>query len=827
MGHGKRRHNPQLKARTTRSSRGRLLSLSDPAQNSQLLDNQLRQLGLYAAPTLGDGNCLFRALSDQLYGTDSKHAQLRQDICDWIYKHKSRYEPFVEDERGIDTHLRCMRENATYGGHMELSAFAHMAKRNVKVVQPGLVYVIEWQAFVVSQSPTTSEPPNNAQVGNGGASGSGGSGSSPRFPDKEFPDVDHQNHSDLDDDHDDDANSTIYVAYHDWEHFSSIRNLKGPHAGPPHVKERPPPATTDGTTPSSPITEEYKPTKGRKKAEKERQREIKERKREQARAKSKPSSTKSTSSPGKGKQKADLVSTETEDDIDSDDGPDDADADELPVITQRQAEEDEVTPEKLKIKLKLTLNSASNPSSANISESENTGVAGNSTPQKTGLKLRLPPSRSLSVTPSASNVSTPPTSHASIATSSSSSLSESGQSTATLPTTATTTATTASAQPTSPSSASTTLPSAEPSTSTSTSVSAADAEATAKDYASTLAHLPHAHPPTHTSAPHLTSDISYIYSQNHHASSSTSSSSYPSSSSHPINPNVIGGGIPQRANRSPKRTFDESELGVDDTGAGGIGNGGRSSRLRRGPEQFEGTVWNENKDDVVMNSPSTGVGSRIGLREGTVEPERDSEVEEREVAETLVEGRDGVPTPPPPDQPTTTTTKITPPTTQETELAEDESDTGAGSSSSLSSLSPEHEPEHEDLVNGGNTPTTSPSPPSTATTATTAITATNNKPKPPPSPPTATITHVRRSSPPLTRKQKQTRDKLDAEMNAPRMTRRQRKLLGLPKGRKVGVGPYERKSTRAGGADGGVEEGEWKRNGTGRVDVRGFRELKI
>ena len=43
-------------------------------------------------------------------------------------------------------HLRAMRENATYGGHMELSAFAHMARRNIKVIQPGLVYVIEWNA---------------------------------------------------------------------------------------------------------------------------------------------------------------------------------------------------------------------------------------------------------------------------------------------------------------------------------------------------------------------------------------------------------------------------------------------------------------------------------------------------------------------------------------------------------------------------------------------------------------------------------------------------------------------------------------------------------
>ncbi|KAJ7936825.1 hypothetical protein B0H13DRAFT_2649270, partial [Mycena leptocephala] len=33
---------------------------------------------------------------------------------------------------------------------------------------------------------------------------------------------------------------TKYVAYHDWKHFSSIRNLKGPHTGLPAVRETPP-----------------------------------------------------------------------------------------------------------------------------------------------------------------------------------------------------------------------------------------------------------------------------------------------------------------------------------------------------------------------------------------------------------------------------------------------------------------------------------------------------------------------------------------------------------------------------------------------------------
>ncbi|TFK60648.1 cysteine proteinase, partial [Pluteus cervinus] len=214
--------------------------LSDPVHNTRLLTEQLESLGLYAAPTLGDGNCLFRALSDQLYGSPSKHHQLRQDICNWIATNKQRYEPFVDDERGIDVHLQCMRENATYGGHMELSAFAHLTRRNVKVIQPGLVYVIDWSAGWDNNNTTNDNTPSSSSNYSSSSSSSLTTPDEDDRPPRKTSGLGKKGKSAREDEDEDELPDTVYVAYHDWEHFSSIRNLSGPHTGPPRVCEIPP-----------------------------------------------------------------------------------------------------------------------------------------------------------------------------------------------------------------------------------------------------------------------------------------------------------------------------------------------------------------------------------------------------------------------------------------------------------------------------------------------------------------------------------------------------------------------------------------------------------
>lgn len=164
-------------------------------------------MGLYAAPTLGDGNCLFRALSDQYYGSPSRHSEVRREICDFIEAHPERYEGFVDVDEfgesgvrkekggGLTAYVAGMRQNATYGGHMELSAFAHLTRRNIKVVQPGLVYVIQCDPQQPKSPKSMDSPSKHTRFSS--SKGLDGGGDTATSPQEEY----------------EADGSTIYVAY--------------------------------------------------------------------------------------------------------------------------------------------------------------------------------------------------------------------------------------------------------------------------------------------------------------------------------------------------------------------------------------------------------------------------------------------------------------------------------------------------------------------------------------------------------------------------------------------------------------------------------------
>lgn len=60
--------------------------------NYELFAAQLANLGLELRDITGDGNCFFRALSDQLNGNESEHIRYRREVCKYMRENRDEFE---------------------------------------------------------------------------------------------------------------------------------------------------------------------------------------------------------------------------------------------------------------------------------------------------------------------------------------------------------------------------------------------------------------------------------------------------------------------------------------------------------------------------------------------------------------------------------------------------------------------------------------------------------------------------------------------------------------------------------------------------------------
>ena len=97
---------------------------------------QLLPYGLDITNVESDGNCLFRAVSDQLSGNEGLAYKLRQDCVDYLEKNIDFFKPFVDkDEQEFEGYCRNMRKDGIWAGNLELQALSKLLKVNIRVHQ--------------------------------------------------------------------------------------------------------------------------------------------------------------------------------------------------------------------------------------------------------------------------------------------------------------------------------------------------------------------------------------------------------------------------------------------------------------------------------------------------------------------------------------------------------------------------------------------------------------------------------------------------------------------------------------------------------------------
>ncbi|KAM8990166.1 OTU domain-containing protein 3 [Ara ararauna] len=106
-----------------------------PAPGGGGLARQLWALGLKLREVPGDGNCLFRALGDQLEGHSRNHLRHRQETVDYMIQQREDFEPFVEDDVPFERHVYNLAKPGTFAGNDAIVAFARNNQMNVVIHQ--------------------------------------------------------------------------------------------------------------------------------------------------------------------------------------------------------------------------------------------------------------------------------------------------------------------------------------------------------------------------------------------------------------------------------------------------------------------------------------------------------------------------------------------------------------------------------------------------------------------------------------------------------------------------------------------------------------------
>jgi len=64
----------------------------------------------------GDGNCLFRAIADQIEGDEKLHHKYRKKAVTYLGENEEFFAPFIEDDETYDQFLNEVAKAGTWGG---------------------------------------------------------------------------------------------------------------------------------------------------------------------------------------------------------------------------------------------------------------------------------------------------------------------------------------------------------------------------------------------------------------------------------------------------------------------------------------------------------------------------------------------------------------------------------------------------------------------------------------------------------------------------------------------------------------------------------------
>ncbi|XP_026817913.1 OTU domain-containing protein 5-A-like [Rhopalosiphum maidis] len=122
------------------------------AEQDRIFEKKLKKCDLVLKQMKDDGACLFRAVSDQLFGDQDMHDIVRKQCMDYVSSNKDYYMQYVTED--FNTYIARKRLDRTHGNHVEIHAMSELYNRPIEV------YCYEIEPINIFNRANTSESSN-------------------------------------------------------------------------------------------------------------------------------------------------------------------------------------------------------------------------------------------------------------------------------------------------------------------------------------------------------------------------------------------------------------------------------------------------------------------------------------------------------------------------------------------------------------------------------------------------------------------------------------------------------------------------------------------
>lgn len=104
----------------------------DDAERERQFENEIRRSkGLEVRRMIADGNCLFRAVADQVYGDPEVYDVTRQMCIDYMEKERDHFSQFVTES--FTAYSKRKRRDKVYGNNLEIQAMSEIYNRPIHI----------------------------------------------------------------------------------------------------------------------------------------------------------------------------------------------------------------------------------------------------------------------------------------------------------------------------------------------------------------------------------------------------------------------------------------------------------------------------------------------------------------------------------------------------------------------------------------------------------------------------------------------------------------------------------------------------------------------